>query len=536
MKNLILFFALLIIKTTSAQQKVEDDFEGNGTITWKADATTINASFTNPLKNATNNSDKVLEYKDEGAQYANAYFDVFQNFDLSTKYTFSLKIYVPSSGITGSQNNQISLKLQNNELNEPWTTQTEIIKNISLNQWQTVTFNFKDDNYINLNNNSDVPTNRTDFNRVLIQINGENNNDKVIAYIDDFSYDGELPSSNIGSEFDTLVWADEFDTNGSVDNSKWHHQTIGPNNGGWYNGELQHYTNSTTNSYVDNGNLNIVAKKETKTQNGVSRNYTSARLNSKFAFTYGKVEVRAKLPKDNGTWPAIWTLGKNVSETGAYWQTQGFGTTPWPACGEIDIMEHGLHAVNEVSAALHTPSSNGNTVNTAKKMLADVNQYHVYSMVWTSEKITFLIDDVPFYEYNPSVKNDDTWPFNKDQFLLLNLAVGGFSGTVDANYTQSEMVIDYVKIYQESSSLSVNDNEIAKVKIFPNPAENRITIQNLTSGKNEIHIYDITGKKISTLKQERNVQSYNISHLKSGLYFITVIQNNKKQIFKILKK
>ena len=541
MKLRILLFAFLISFFTKAQEKVEDDFEGNGTISnWTADATSINTSFSNPFKEGINTSNTVLQYKDEGGQYANVRFDVSKNFDLSNKYTFSLKIYVPSNSITGSQNNQISLKLQNNNLGAPWSTQSEIIKNIVLDQWQVVTFNFKDDNYINLSANSGTPTSRSDFNRILLQVNGENNTDKVIAYIDDFSYDGTLPeSNNTNHNFDTLVWADEFDGNGSLDNTKWYHQTFGPNGGKWFNEELQHYTDSNNNSYLANGNLYIVGKKETKTQNGVTLDYTSARLNSKFAFTYGKIDVRAQLPKDNGTWPAIWTLGKNISEPGAYWQTQGFGNTSWPECGELDIMEHGLHATNEISAAIHTPSSSGNTVNTAKKMLADVGSFHVYSMIWSQDKITFLVDDVVFYEYNPTVKNDDTWPFNKEQFLLLNLAIGGYSGTVDANFTEAQMVVDYVRVYQTSGSLSTSDVGISinNIKLYPNPAGNEITISgNQLSEDSNLTIFDITGKKITTLSQNSTTKKHDVSYLSKGIYFLRITHQNNNKTIKFIKK
>ncbi len=262
------------------------------------------------------------------------------------------------------------------------------------------------------------------------------------------SDEDEIETNESDKVYNNLVWADEFDGN-TLDTDKWFHQTIGPNGGKWYNDELQHYTDSETNSFVADGNLHIVAKKETKTQNGVRLNYTSARLNSKYAFTYGRVDVRAKLPEGNGTWPAIWTLGKNINEAGAYWQTQGFGNTNWPACGEIDIMEHGLHAINEVSSALHTPSSSGNTVNTAKKSLPNVAEnFHIYSMNWSPNQITFLIDNISYYTYKPSSKNANTWPFDAEQFLLLNVAMGGFSGNPATNFSESSMIIDYVRVYQ----------------------------------------------------------------------------------------
>ncbi len=532
-----LFFALHI----NSQQTVEDNFEGNGTISsWIADDINLNTSLNNPFKQGVNSSNTVLEYKDVGGQYANVRFDIIDNFDLSVNHTFSFKIYVPSSSLTGSQTNQVSLKLQNNTLNEPWSTQTEIIKSISLNQWQTITFNFKDDTYINLNAGSSAPINRADFNRVVIQVNDENNTDRVTAYIDDFLYDGTIAEVDEPEEpiFDNLVWSDEFDGNGAVNNTKWFHQTFGPNNGRWFNNELQHYTNNTSNSYQQDGKLYIVGKKETKTQNGVTLNYTSARLNSKFAFTYGRVDVRAILPKDNGTWPAIWTLGKNITEEGAYWQTQGFGTTPWPAAGEIDIMEHGLHSINEISAALHTPSSSGATTNTQTKALTDVGDYHIYSMIWTEEKITFLVDDVEFYTYNPSNKNDNNWPFNKEQFLLLNLAIGGFSGNVDANFSEASFIVDYVKVYQESGSLSTGDvgNNKNEPRAYPNPVKNNLNL-NLGQefGSSKAILYNLAGQKVYTFQQNIQNKTHNISFLKKGLYLLKVESEKNSKVFKIIK-
>ncbi len=542
MKQSLLLISLFFALHINSQQTVEDDFEGNGTISsWIADDINLNTSLNNPFKEGVNSSNTVLEYKDVGGQYANVRFDVDSKFDLSVNHTFSFKIYVPSSSLTGSQTNQVSLKLQNNTLNEPWSTQTEIIKSISLNQWQTITFNFKDDNYSNFNAGSGAPITRTDFNRVVIQVNDENNTDRVTAYIDDFLYDGTIAEVDEPEDpvFDNLVWSDEFDGAGAVNSTKWFHQTFGPNNGRWYNNELQHYTNSVSNSYQQDGNLYIVGKKETKTQNGVTLNYTSARLNSKFAFTYGRVDVRAILPKDNGTWPAIWTLGKNISEEGAYWQTQGFGTTPWPATGEIDIMEHGLHNINVISAALHTPSSSGATTNTQRKALTDVGDYHIYSMIWTEEKITFLVDDVEFYTYNPSNKNDDTWPFNKDQFLLLNLAIGGYSGNVDANFFEASFKIDYVRVYQESKSLSTKDNESNLnniIKIYPNPVNNNMTL-NLGENfnKSEAVLYNLTGQKVYTFQQKVQKDTHNLSFLKRGLYLLKVESELGSKVFKIIK-
>lgn len=255
--------------------------------------------------------------------------------------------------------------------------------------------------------------------------------------------------------YNDLVWSDEFSTNGAVDNTKWFHQTQLPTTGGWYNNEQQHYTNLITNSFANNGELNIVAKKETFTDQGYTKNYTSARLNSKFAFKYGRIDVRAKVPKNQGTWPAIWLLGRNVNEPGGYFAST-YGNTNWPACGEIDMMEYGIFPSapeNFIQSTLHTPSSSGNSVNHGGMLASSdiTDNYHIYSMNWSPNQITFLLDGVAYYTYNPSVKNASTWPFDKEQYLLLNIAMGGVAGTIPSTFTNASMIIDYVRVYQNTT-------------------------------------------------------------------------------------
>ena len=241
----------------------------------------------------------------------------------------------------------------------------------------------------------------------------------------------------------------------AINTTNWFHQTQipRPQEGGWFNGEQQHYTNRIENSYVSNGSLKIVAKQESYRDQGLTKQYTSARLNSKFAFTYGRVTVRAKLPRGAGTWPAIWTLGKNISENGAYWETKGFGTTGWPACGEIDIMEHWGNNQNFVQSAMHTPSSSGGTVNHGGQRINSASsKFHIYEMDWQEDKIIFSVDGIEHYTYKPPVRNSSTWPYDKEQYLLLNIAIEG--GGTRADFTQSAMEIDYVRIYADGAGPS----------------------------------------------------------------------------------
>jgi beta-glucanase (GH16 family) len=231
----------------------------------------------------------------------------------------------------------------------------------------------------------------------------------------------------------------------TIDTSKWFQQSQLPNGSSWYNNEQQHYTSRIENSYVSNGTLKIVAIKESFTDQGITKQYTSARLNSKYAFTYGRVEVRAKLPSGVGTWPAIWTLGQNISEPGAYWQIEGYGDTSWPACGEIDIMEHWGSNQNYVQSAMHTPSSSGGTVNKGGQLISTASsQFHVYSMDWSADEIVFEIDGNEHYRYNPTSKNASTWPFDAPQYLLLNFAI---EAGIANSFTLGQMEIDYVRIY-----------------------------------------------------------------------------------------
>jgi len=325
-----------------------------------------------------------------------------------------------------------------------------------------------------------------------------------------------------------LVWSDEFDGYNAIDANKWFHQTTLPLAGSWYNGEIQHYTNRTENSSRVNGVLRITAKKETFTDQGFTKEYTSARLNSKYAFKYGRVEYRAKLPTGFGTWPAVWLLGKNIQETGAYWDNNGYGTTPWPACGEIDMLEHWGSNQNFVQSAIHTPSSYGNTINKAGLIVNTASsEFHVYAMEWTEDQMVFSIDSIEYYTYNPSIKNAETWPFNSEFYILINFAI---QNNISPTFTQAALEIDYIRVYQKNAVSGISNVKNDQPTLFPNPASSQLNISLPNSIDNtiDININGIDGKLIRTEKVEIINQIANIRNLEfldKGLYFLTYTLN-----------
>lgn len=234
--------------------------------------------------------------------------------------------------------------------------------------------------------------------------------------------------------FTELIWAEEFDTDGAPDSASWNY-ALGdgcPDLCGWGNNEEQWYTDASSNIAVENGVLRITALKETIE----TKEYSSARINTKgkFEFTYGKVEVRAKLPGGGGTWPAIWMLGADID------------SNPWPGAGEIDIMEHVGNDLNVISGTTHDPNNFGGNAQTGSTTIENADtEFHTYSIEWTSESIEFFVDGNSYH----TVSNDQSLPFNKDFYLLLNVAMGGnLGGTIDPGFDSSSMEIDYIRVYQ----------------------------------------------------------------------------------------
>ncbi|MFC4634256.1 family 16 glycosylhydrolase [Dokdonia ponticola] len=331
-----------------------------------------------------------------------------------------------------------------------------------------------------------------------------------------------------------LVWADEFNGNGAIDATKWYHQTQLPNGDSWYNGEIQHYTNRTENSFVSEGTLKIVAKSENFTDQGVTKTHTSARLNSKYAFTYGYVEIRAKLPIGIGTWPAMWTLGQNIIETGGYW-SDTMGTVSWPACGEIDIMEHWGDNQNFVQSAMHTPSSFGDTQNKGGQVIPTVSSaFHIYSLEWTPEQMVFKVDGVEHYTYNPSNQNAATWPFDAPQYFLLNVAI--LPNISDA-FDESALEIDYIRVFQDPT-LSVEEVTVANgIQLFPNPAINTLSVRVPAAFVGaKARMYSLTGQELYNADIQNENTTIDVSGFAKGLYILTIEKEGESVTRKVVKQ
>lgn len=243
-----------------------------------------------------------------------------------------------------------------------------------------------------------------------------------------------------------LVWSDEFNYSGAPDDRFWSHEIMKypPND------ELEYYVDSRKNSIVEDGMLKIRAVKEVLEE----RNYTSARIVSrnKVDWKYGRVEVRAKLPAGTGTWPAIWMMYTKDLYGG------------WPSSGEIDIMEHVGKDPNYVHATIHTKAYNhvNNTQIGKAYYLPDAEKaYHVYSCEWNEDSVKVFVDNNHYFTFKNDRKGKfETWPYNHDFYLILNIAIGGgWGGAVDntifKNDTSVQMLIDYVRLYKKASDFSI---------------------------------------------------------------------------------
>lgn len=258
--------------------------------------------------------------------------------------------------------------------------------------------------------------------------------DKLIEVRVNVSISSKGYSSSTSYQDLTLVWQDEFEGS-ALKTSNWRHE-LGGN--GWGNNELQYYQEQ--NTLVENGLLIIKAKSESVG----GKNYTSSRIitQEKRAFKYGRVDIRAKLPKGQGIWPALWMLGSNISTVG------------WPKCGEIDIMEMigGTGKDNKIYGTVHWDNAGsyasygGNQSLTNGQLFAD--EFHVFSIVWNASSITWYLDDVKYHVID--ITPDGLSELREEAFFIFNVAVGGnWPGSPDGSTTFPQfMAVDYVRVFQ----------------------------------------------------------------------------------------
>lgn len=240
---------------------------------------------------------------------------------------------------------------------------------------------------------------------------------------------------------DYLIWSDEFDGEGLPDSDKWNIITGNgcPELCGFGNNEKQHYTSSTKNLYQQDGKLIIKATEDEE------KGYTSARITSsdKASWKYAYIEVRAKLPRGKGTWPAIWMLPTLE------------GNMEWPKDGEIDIMEHVGYNQGTVYGTIHSKAYNHmkNTQKSDSVFIEDASKtFHTYAINWTEEKIEWFVDDVKYHTIFKEEDDHDAWPFTKKFHLILNLAVGGDWGGrmgIDRDIWPQSLEIDFVRVYSQ---------------------------------------------------------------------------------------
>ena len=253
-------------------------------------------------------------------------------------------------------------------------------------------------------------------------------------------YDGPV----LRPEDAKLVWRDEFNGR-TLDASKWRFDTS-RNKQGWFNGELQYYSAARPkNLRIANGRLTLEAHHETPRQfaDWGGQNYTSGKVVSKKAWTYGFYEIRAKLPCARGTWPAIWMLPANMKK--------------WPDDGEIDIMEQVGAEPNLIYASLHTKLFNHtiNTQRSAQKLVpTSCKAFHVYQLDWRPDSIIIGVDGRGILRVlNDQPGGKGAWPFYAPFNLILNLAIGGdwaAAKGIDNMAMPQRMEIDFVRVWQVS--------------------------------------------------------------------------------------
>ncbi len=300
-----------------------------------------------------------------------------------------------------------------------------------------------------------------------------------------------------------LVWGDEFDYDGLPDPEKWSYEE-----GYVRNNEKQYYTvERSENARVEDGMLVIESRKEEYED----MDYTSASVHTRDSYHihYGRVEVRAKLPTGRGMWPAIWMLGANISKVG------------WPECGELDIMENVGYDPDRVHANVHCEKYNhtkGNGKGHSLIVSAPYENFHIYALEWTEDRVDFYVDDQKHFTYKDEGTGWEAWPFDKPHYLIINAAIGGAWGGqqgIDDSIFPQKYVIDYVRVYEKSTRVNSipKPTETRLCQAYPNPFNPETTIEYIVDRNMDVDIAvkDVLGRRVKNLVNgEHPAGQYNI--------------------------
>ena len=229
-------------------------------------------------------------------------------------------------------------------------------------------------------------------------------------------------------------------------------------------------------------------------------------------------------------------LGKNINELGAYWQLNGYGSVSWPACGEIDIMEY--WGSNVISSAVHHPIDGNLSIDeyVANYQYKEgvTSDFHIYAVEWNNERITLSVDGINHLNYEPLIKNQYTWPFDAEQFILLNIAI---TPNISNAFVQSSMEVDYVRVYQQGSLAIANTTKSKDLLLFPNPTTDKLNlkIQDNQIGS-QIIIYSILGQELNSYILNTEETNLDVSHYQNGIYLLKIYTNWGIQTYKFIKE
>ena len=467
----------------------------------------------NPFPDDVNNSSKVAKFTHGNNNWSplGAVFVPNTPINFQTHPIVLIKVW-------SDKEIEVTCKLEKDPWNETFVERKYTLSSTQTNSWTQLRFDFTGESVSTIN-------------KINLYLDGEKtfSSQGSVYYFDDIvkSYDDTISNNpcvggatgNLALSTDyTLVWADEFNDDGAPCHENWTYD-LGTGNNGWGNWEAQSYTRSANNVVIEDGTLKVIALK-----NGDS--YTSSRLKSinLFDFTYGRVEVRAKLPATAGTWPAVWLLGSNVNEVS------------WPECGEIDIIEQ--FSDKNINMSTAHWDNNGNNASYGEDVYNSslTSEFHTYRLDWTTTSLKAYLDGAAYW----TMGTGTSMPFNLDFHLIINLALGGDKGAgpIDPNFTSDVLEIDWIRVYQNqtgSNSLDLNEWNQSELVYYAYPIQNSWSISSTTDRIEEVRMFSISGQEVfqsKPLSNQVKIQSFNLS---KGVYLTQIKTTRGLQTLRLIK-